>query len=113
MIAAVALALLAPVAWAQEPRPAQTAKQVEAAPSEVVLTVDGLACPLCAYGLKKKLGALDGVDEVEVALEKGHVHLNLKPGSVVTDATLRKTVKDAGFAIRRIERRGAAPSARK
>ncbi|MGN2393298.1 heavy-metal-associated domain-containing protein, partial [Pelomicrobium sp. G1] len=30
------------------------------------LQVDGLACPFCAYGIEKKLRALDGVDKVKV-----------------------------------------------
>ena len=36
---------------------------VLATPPAYQLHVDGLACPFCAYGLEKKLGAVPGVQE--------------------------------------------------
>jgi len=64
---------------------------------DVTIAVNGLACPFCAYGLEKKLSKIEGVEEVDVEMEEGQVHLKLKYGKIVTEETIVKTVKDAGF----------------
>ena len=46
---------------------------VVAAPVTYQLRVDGLACPFCAYGIEKKLGALEGVQSVETNIKDGVV----------------------------------------
>ena len=35
------------------------------------LTVDGLACPFCAYGIEKKLGAVNGVEKLDIGHGRG------------------------------------------
>jgi cation transport ATPase len=72
---------------------------------DVLLGVDGLACPFCAYGLEKKLKGLDAIAEMEVKLDDGEVLIFLKAGRTVSDAELEAAVKDAGFTVRSIERR--------
>ena len=37
-----------------------------AAQEAYALTVDGLACPFCAYGLEKHISALDGIESIEI-----------------------------------------------
>ncbi len=73
--------------------------------ADVVLRVDGLACPFCAAGLEKKLEALDATADVEVKLDEGQVFLFLKADRSVSDAELEEAVKHAGFALRTIQRR--------
>lgn len=72
---------------------------------DVVLRVDGLACPFCAAGLEKKLEALDDIAAVDVKLDDGEVYLFLKADRSVSGAALEEAVKHAGFALRTIQRR--------
>lgn len=44
-----------------------------AAGKQYALQVDGLACPFCAYGIEKKLGAIEGVVKLDVDIQQGRV----------------------------------------
>jgi len=70
---------------------------------EIVLRVDGLACPFCAYGLEKKLGRVSGVDQVDVQMDAGRVILTPSRGTVVSVDTVERAVSDAGFSLRSTE----------
>ena len=67
------------------------------------LKVDGLACPFCAYGIEKKLGALDGVERLETNIKDGTVVVTMKDGAVLDEATAKQAVKDAGFTLNGFE----------
>jgi mercuric ion binding protein len=71
------------------------------------LKVDGLACPFCAYGVEKKLSALDGVERLETNIRDGTVVVIMKEGAALDEATAKQAVKDAGFTLNGFER---APS---
>ncbi len=64
------------------------------------LKVDGLACPFCAYGIEKKLRAIEGVQKVEVEIKQGRVVVTMAEGAILTEAQARDAVKDAGFSLR-------------
>lgn len=102
IIAAYAIVIFAGGARARQPSPQDSTARIE-------IRVDGLACPMCAYGLEKKLKALPETDSVSVDLDNGIVALKLKPGTSVRDSELIQTVNDAGFAVRRIERERRTP----
>lgn len=68
------------------------------------LEVAGLACPFCAYGIEKKLTALDGVERVETNIKEGAVTVTMKDGTALDEATARQAVKDAGFTLDGFER---------
>lgn len=59
--------------------------------------VVGLACPFCAFGLEKKLKAVEGVRGVEVSLKPGVVALRVDPHRPPSVDALRKAVQSAGF----------------
>ncbi len=80
---------------------APTAAQETTAPSATI-TVDGLSCPFCAYGLEKHLKKVPGVERVDINMKDGQVIVRLKPGARVDDAALKAAVKKAGFTARRI-----------
>ena len=82
---------------------ATTAAQETAAPS-VTITVDGLSCPFCAYGLEKHLKRVAGVESVEINMKDGKAIVRLKPDAQVDDAALKAAVKKAGFTTRGITR---------
>jgi mercuric ion binding protein len=69
---------------------------------KVAVSVDGLSCPFCAYGLEKKLKSLDGVGKIDIKVNDGMVFLYLKEGPEITEAVLRKKVEEAGFTPRDI-----------
>ena len=64
------------------------------------LRVDGLACPFCAYGIEKKLNAIDGVDEVVIDLNSGLVTVDVTEGAVLNDSQMTELFNDAGFTYR-------------
>lgn len=73
--------------------------------------VDGLACPLCAFGVEKELLKRDGVEDVAVDIEKDIILvtmseiLALDAASLESaEATVAEAVAEAGFAARSIER---------
>jgi len=81
----------------------------EEAGQKIVIKVDGLYCPFCAYGLEKHLKKLKGFKKVEVNLKHGVAELHIKPGVTVTDTAIQQAVEDAGFdsaSIERIKDRG-------
>jgi len=68
----------------------------------MTVTVDGMACPFCAYGLEKKLKGLEGVRGVKVELKTGIARLTLKEEAPPTVAAIREAVKKAGFTPKEI-----------
>lgn len=82
---------------------------VWAAPVSYQLRVDGLACPFCAYGIEKKLGALKGVERVETNIKNGVVVVTMHDGTTLDEATAKKAVKEAGFSLRKFEPVQSAP----
>ena len=62
--------------------------------SQIVISVEGLACPFCVYGLEKKLKNVDEVQGVTIDLKTGAAVLALKNGQV--DATRAGSWRIAG-----------------
>lgn len=71
-----------------------------AAGTQYVMRVDGLACPYCAYGIEKKLKQIDGVEKIDVDLEKGLVVVEVREGVALTEPQMKQLFKDAGFTYR-------------
>lgn len=69
---------------------------------KITVRVDGLSCPFCAYGLEKKLKSLNGVEKLEIKINDGLVILFLKEDAKLTEAAIKKKVKEAGFTPREI-----------
>ncbi len=78
---------------------------VFAAGSQYTMRVDGLACPYCAYGIEKKLARIDGVEKIDVDLEKGLVTVQVREGVQITEPQMKRLFKEAGFTYRRMTRR--------
>ncbi len=64
------------------------------------LRVDGLTCPFCAYGIEKKLNAIDGVNDVDTDLSSGLVTVNVAEGAALNDSQMTELFNDAGFTYR-------------
>lgn len=82
---------------------------VLAAQAAWLLRVDGLSCPFCAYGIEKKLGAVKGVQRVEVDIASGTVTVTMAKGATLDEASAKKAVRDAGFSLRSLEQTRTAP----
>jgi mercuric ion binding protein len=72
------------------------------------LHVDGLACPFCAYGIEKKLGAIQGVQRTEVDIASGTVTVTMAEGATLDEAAAKMAVREAGFSLRSFEEAQAA-----
>lgn len=72
------------------------------------LSVDGLACPFCAYGVEKQLAAIDGVGGIETDIAAGTVTVTMEADATLDEATARRAVEAAGFTLRAFEK--APPS---
>ena len=84
--------------------PAATTAQAVPPGDSLRLTVDGMVCSLCAYGVERRLGKVDQVVQVKVHLDSGLVVVLLEPGTAVSDSTLSEEVRRAGFALRDVAR---------
>ncbi|MGQ0586543.1 MAG: heavy-metal-associated domain-containing protein [Gammaproteobacteria bacterium] len=66
---------------------------------EYRLEVKGMVCQACAYSIEKRLRKIDGVEDVRVHLEPGHVVVRMKDGTQLTEGQARSATEDAGFAF--------------
>lgn len=68
----------------------------------IVLRVDGLACPFCAYGLEVMLKDVEGVLSMEILINDGEAILEWNEDKPIGIARIKKAVDDAGFTLRSI-----------
>jgi len=71
--------------------------------NQYALAVDGLACPFCAYGVEKRLSAMEGVESVATDVKSGQVVVTLAEGKTLSEAVARQAVEDAGFTLRSLK----------
>ncbi len=88
--------------------PARAAQQEPAAredePRQIQVTILGMSCPFCAYGVQQKLQKLEGVTDLEVVLSTGLATLTLEEDADISNEQLQETVKKAGFEVAKIVR---------
>lgn len=75
-----------------------------AAGTHYEMRVDGLACPFCAYGIEKKMKAIDGTGKINVDLDKGLVSVDVAEGQVLTEEQMKKLFTDSGFTFRSMKK---------
>ncbi len=95
----LAFGFWAPTLAAQQEPAAQ-----EAEPRLIQVTILGMSCPFCAYGVQQKLQKLEGVTDLEVVLETGLATLTLEEDADISNEQLQETVKKAGFEVAKIVR---------
>ncbi len=62
-----------------------------------VLKVKGMSCQHCVMSVKKALSQLDGVQSVEVDLQKGEVRFENTKG--LASNRIEKAIQDAGYQV--------------
>ena len=70
----------------------------------IEMDVNGLVCAFCAQGIEKTLKGFPATEAVFVSLEHRIVAVQLKEGTDIDDATLRKAITDSGYTIVAIRR---------
>ncbi len=70
---------------------------------EVTVTVEGLACPFCAYGIEKKLKRVEGVSSIDIQMEKGVVIITSVNDRSVNFGQVPGAVKDSGFSLKQMK----------
>jgi copper chaperone CopZ len=86
-LAAAVILLLAPLDASAEMR-------------RVQLSVLGMDCAICAHSLVIAARKVEGVESVEVSLERASMDIRLRPGNRITLGQLRQLVKNTGFAAK-------------
>lgn len=64
----------------------------------ISLNVQGMTCNHCKASVEKAVGALGGVQLVEVILAENKVNVGLD-SSIVSIETLKNTIEDIGFDV--------------
>lgn len=67
------------------------------------VSVNGMVCAFCAQGIEKKVKALPETKEVYVNLKAHLVAIELKEGQKLSNETVTKIIKDAGYDVTNIE----------
>lgn len=65
---------------------------------KVKLNVNGMSCQHCVNSIKKAVGALDGVSEVDVSLEGKTVTVNYDASKVTVD-NIKFEIDDQGYEV--------------
>ena len=72
----------------------------EAQVNRLAVTVDGLACPFCAYGVEKKLKGVQGVTSLDIRMNEGTVVLRAEKGPSMDIGQIPQAIRDSGFSPR-------------
>lgn len=62
-------------------------------------TVEGMSCMHCVASVKKAVGALNGVDKVDIDLENKKVYVEFDPERVSFE-TIKNTIEDQGYDVK-------------
>jgi len=64
----------------------------------LILTVTGMSCMGCVNSVKNLVGALPGIDGIDIDLASGHVEIRHDPAQADA-ATIRAAIEDGGYGI--------------
>ena len=64
---------------------------------KVKVSVVGMACPFCAYGVEKKLRKVEGVGSIIINMQEGTAAMSAKNGVSINVHQVPGAIKDSGF----------------
>lgn len=64
---------------------------------KILVQVDGLGCPFCAYGLEKKFKEFKGIRNVKIDIETGDFSFNYPAEKALSLNAVIKQVEKAGY----------------
>jgi len=65
----------------------------------VIIKVEGLYCPFCAYGLEKHIKKIKGFKSIQINIKEGTAEIAFKSGTMVSKASILEAVENAGFEL--------------
>ncbi len=65
--------------------------------SSLSVTVEGMACPFCAFGVEKRIKKVTGVSSVNVDMRTGKVMVTAAPDTSIYYQEIPQAVRNAGF----------------
>lgn len=71
---------------------------------KITVSVKGMVCSFCAQGIKKTFMRKEGVESVDVDLDKKLVTITTKTGADLSDAAVTESIVDSGYEVMKIER---------
>ena len=71
---------------------------------QYTMRVDGMACPYCAYGIEKKLKAIEGIQNIDIDLDKGLVIVVGIESLDLSEEKMTTLFQDAGFTFRSMKK---------
>ncbi len=74
---------------------------------QISVAVKGMVCSFCAQGIKKTLLRKEGVESVEVDLDKKIVTITTRQGASMPDSEVKESIVDAGYEVLSIDRKGS------
>jgi copper chaperone CopZ len=101
---AMALALTGALAFTTTGATAQDMATADDGPRVIEITILGMVCPFCSYGVQQKMKKVDGIADLDIDLDKGLATLTLADNGDASNELLIRTVKDAGFEVATITR---------
>jgi mercuric ion binding protein len=63
----------------------------------VTVSVDGMSCPFCAYGVEKKLKTVEGVENISINMKEGVATLRAIEGESIEFNLVPEAVRKSGF----------------
>lgn len=100
LLCAAAIVFAAPVAVAE----GDSADVSQAEATMLTVNVKGMVCDFCARAVTKVFSRNDAVENVHVDLDKGEIHVALKPGMALSDAEVETMVENSGYAMVSVDR---------
>lgn len=67
------------------------------------VTVEGLGCPFCAYGLEKKFKEVDGVKNIKIDIKTGLMTFTTDAAKSLSIEKINNQVDKAGYTIKAIK----------
>jgi copper chaperone CopZ len=74
---------------------------------QITIAVKGMVCSFCAQGIKKTFLRKDGVEQVDVDLDKKIVTIKTKDGAALSDSDVKDSIVDAGYEVVSIDRKAS------
>jgi len=71
----------------------------------ITVSVKGMVCSFCAQGIKKTFSRKEGVESVDVDLDKKLVMITTKAGATLSDVAVTESIVDSGYEVTAIERK--------
>ncbi|NIQ96378.1 MAG: heavy-metal-associated domain-containing protein [Desulfuromonadales bacterium] len=68
----------------------------------VEVSVDGMSCPFCAFGVEKKLRGIDGVGFVTIDMQSGTATIHAAKGVSVDASRVPNAIREAGFTLGKV-----------